>query len=417
MTKHIYGIALLFVALAFVSCGAGQDSSVVTIGYNNFLQNSFGPGPAPIDAIRDAVAARYPDIEIEFNVLPSEMRESIVVWMSAEDDTVDIYGIDSPWVLEFGRSNWAIPLQDEIPALEDNFVASGLDVFSHNGNRLGVPFWGSISGIYYRRDILDEYGFSFPSSYGEMLDIIETVKADRPDMLGFTWPGARSERLTMLFADLFYAFGGEYGGNEDIAEALDDEAALEAIALMVSLIEEGVSPEATATWNPEESRRRFVEGTALFHWENNDLVTWLDDPERSAIAGLWGFEASPAEAQGRRVAVTGGFAFAANPYTDNRDDTLRVLEVIASEEVQRAFAVAWGPVQYYEGLYDIPAVAEANPNAAVISNVLEYAINRPPSERYAELSAAIQEEVHGAITGLKSPEEAFNDMLRRIEAL
>lgn len=421
-TTLVLLIGLVVISLAGATGTSEQAEAgpaTVTIGYNRFLESSFGPGDPPIEMIREAVSRQYPEITVELNILPdtvSGMRDAIAVWMVAGDGTVDIYGMDTPWVSEFGQAEWAVDLATEIPGLTENFVESGLDVFSYEGAVLGVPFWGSISGMYYRRDLLQEYGFDVPQTYDDMVRVSEAILEDRPEMTAFAWPGAQQEALVMVFADFLYGFGGSYRA-PDGSYAFDSPEAIEALTFMKNLIDSGLSPRETTAWTGEEARRRFVDGNGLFLWHNSDLVTWLDDPERSSIAGSWDFTTTPAQSDGRRAAVTGGFAFAINPHTDTPEAARNVLSVIASEEVQRGFALAWGPVQYYRGLYDQPEVLEANPNSDKITSVLEHALSRPPSFRYSELSSILQEEIHAALTDRKSPERALADASRRLAEL
>ena len=411
-------------APAFAGGGAEEESTgdepvTVTIGYNRFLESSFGQGAPPLEVIKEQVSSRYPNITVELNVMPdtvSGMRDAIAVWMTAEEGTVDIYGIDTPWVPEFAQADWAAPLNDRIPSLAANFNENGLSTFSHRGEILGVPFWGSISGLYYRTDLLAEYGLAPPETYTDVLRIADTITADRPELTAFTWPGAKEEALVMVFSDFLYGFGGTYR-DEDGDYAFDSEEAVAALEFMKRLIDDGYSPRETTAWRGEESRRRFVEGNAIFTWHNSDLVTWLDDPERSGVAGNWDFTTTPAEPEGRAVGITGGFAFGLNPHSDTPDAATKVLEVIASEPVQKGFAMAWGPVQYYDGLYEQDEVLEANPNSDKITEVLDSAISRPPSTSYSELSNVLQEEIHTALTGGKSPRQALEDAQTRIERL
>ncbi len=389
----------------------------ITLAYNRFLNSSFGPGPAPIEAIKTAVAAKYPHIEVQLNLMPdsiNQMHDALAVWMTAADPTVDLYGMDTPWVLEFGQAGWAVPLNEQLPELDQNFVAAGLDIFSYQGQRLGVPFWGSSSGIFYRTDLLAEYGFEPPQTFDEMVNIIKTIQADRPELTGLAWPGAREESLVMVWANFLYGFGGQYFDEAGDC-AFNSPEGVAAVEFMSQLIEDGASPPETTAWLAQEAQNRFVEGNSIFLWHNHDLVTWLDDPTRSAVAGKWDFMPSPAQPDGRPVSLTGGFAFAINPYTDNPEEARQVLEVIASEEVQKAFAIAWGPVQYYQGLYEDPDVLAANQNADKVTVVLPYLLSRPPSPNYAELSSILQEELHSVLTGLKPAQQAMDDACARIE--
>ncbi|NJK80561.1 MAG: extracellular solute-binding protein [Chloroflexaceae bacterium] len=392
---------------------------VVTLAYNRFLQTSFTDYPAPIDVIRTAVAEQHPNIEVQLNIVPDAMgayRDALAVWISTEDPTIDIYGMDTPWVLEFGEAGWAEPLNEHLPTLEENFFPVGLDLFSYQGQRLGVPFWGSIGGMFYRTDLLEQYGFEPPATYDDLEEIVTTITADQPELTGFVWPGAREEALVQVWAEFFLGFGGEYFDEAGTC-TINSPAGIQAVGFMVDTIESGLSPRETPGWNAEEARTRFVSGEAVFLRHNQDIVTWLDDPEQSQVAGNWGFMPNPAQPLGRPTGATGGFAFAINPYTDNLEAAIDVLAVIASEEVQKGFALAWGPVQYYEGLYKDTAVQETNPNVQLIETVLDSAAPRPPSTSYTQLSDIIQEEIHAALTGIKPVEAALNDACSRIDTL
>ncbi len=394
----------------------GDGATTVTLGYNAFLSDSFTDAPPPIDVMRTALESEYPDITLEYETMSQDLLDQLIIWMTSQDATVDIFGIDEPWVSQFGRAGWAVPLNDRIPDLDERFSASGLDTFSYEGDRLGVPFWGSITGLYYRSDILEEYGFDPPESVDEIVETVEAVRADDPDVTGFLWPGAREEDLVMYYATLLHAFGGGYLSS-DGSYAFDSEESLEAVRFMRETIESGVSPRAVQNWNRQEGRQRFANGEGIFLWDNNDIVIWLDDPERSQIVGNWDLMVFPSQPGGESVAITGGFAFAANPFGENLDAAVDVLDVIAGEQVQKGFALAWGPVQYYTDLYDDPEVQEYNPNVEKLIPLLDSARNRPPSESYAELSGILQEELNAIVTGISDPEETLAGMNERANVL
>jgi multiple sugar transport system substrate-binding protein len=393
------------------------DKVVITLAYGRFLRISFGAGPAPFDAIRQAVAATYPNIDVTLNLVPDSMNawhDALAVWISAEDSTVDIYGMDTPWVKEFGKAGWAVPLDTtNVPGLA-NLEPAGLDVFSYNGQRLGVPFWGSLSGLFYRKDLVEAAGFQPPETFDDLTAIAQKVMADNPDMSGYLWPGAKDEALVMVWASMLYGFGGQYFDDAGKC-AINSTEGVAAVQYLLDALDTGMSPAETTAWTQEEARTRFAGGKGLFLYSNADMVSWLDDPAKSSVAGKWGLMQVPAQTGGRHSGVTGGFAFAVNPYTDNMDEALKVMDVIATEEVQKAFAIAWGPVQYYKGLYDDPEVQAANANSAALGAILPSAMNRPPSSNYAEVSTILQEEIHSALTGIKPVQQALDDACERID--
>ncbi len=414
----VFMTLLLSVSMTVFAGGRGEevDMNTVTLGYNPFLADSFTDAPPPIDVIREVLAERYPEITLEYHTMAQDLLDSLVIWMTSQDTTVDIFGMDTPWVTQFGNAGWAVPLNDRMPDLDTRIETAGLETFAFEGDWLAVPFWGSVTGLYYRTDLLAEYGFSTPQSVTEMVEIIETIRADRPELAGLLWPGERGESLNMFYATLLYAFGGQYtdaNGNY----LFESEASVRAVQFMRDTIVNEWSPRAVQNWERLESRQRFVSGDAIFSWDNHDIIVFLDDPEQSQVAGNWDLIPFPAEPEGQSVAITGGFAFAMNPFSPKLETATRVMEVISSREVQRGFALAWGPVQQYIGLYDDPVVQEYNPNSEKLGPLVEVALNRPPSRNYGELSAIMQEELNAAITGTRSVEAALANMQRRASAL
>ena len=157
---------------------SGQGSVVVRLGYNRYMMSSFSDAPSPLEVIQTEVARRYPQITVELSLVPESVRghhDALVVWMMAQDGTVDIFGLDAPWVAEFGAAGWAEPLEPHLSKLRENFLPTGLDVFSYQGQCLGVPIWTSIGGLFCRTDLLEQAGLSEPCTYDQLAQYAKTV--------------------------------------------------------------------------------------------------------------------------------------------------------------------------------------------------------------------------------------------------
>ena len=394
------------------------DKQTVILSYNRFFNMSFGDGPSPLEAIRQAVAEKYPEIDVQINLAPDNMgqwHDAMAIWITAKDSTIDLYGMDTPWVSEFGAAGWAVPLNEYFPNIADTFEQAGLDLFSYDGQLLAIPFWTGTTGLYYRTDLVEAAGFEAPKTWDELTEIVEAIQADNPDLTGYLWSGAKEESLTMVWSEFLYAFGGQYWDDAG-ACAFNSPEGIEAVEYMKSTVETGLSPQETTSWTNEEARTRFVEGNAIFLRGPHDYITWLNDPEKSSVVDKWAFVPNPS-AGGAQAGSSGGFGLAIQPHTDNLEAALKVMEVIASEEVQKAFAIAWGPVQYYKGLYEIPEVQAAYPEAYRLGPVLETSLARPQHPNYAQVSSIIQDEVHSALTGVKPVEQALDDACDQIDAL
>jgi len=395
----------------------------VTLAYNRFLTMSFAEGwPSPFDAIKTAVETKYPNIEVTLNIMPDAvgpMHDAFVTWFAAKDSTVDIVGIDSPWVTEFGEAGWLMPLNDLMtPEMKEKLSKEHLDAYSYKGKILGIPFWGSLGGLYYRKDLLDEYGFKPPETYDDLVTICETILPDHPEMIGFAWQGLKDEALVCNFSEFFIGFGGRYLDEEGKC-ALNSPEGVAALKYMVDLIETGISPREVTTWKEAECEIPFAEGKAIFARAWQSTAHWLDDPKRSKVVGKWGLIPNPAQPGGKHASVTGGFAFGINKFTDVPEEAWKVLEVIGSYEVQKAFAMAWGPLQPHKDLATDEEVLEAIPELPMVKELMKAATPRfaVPGVSYFECSDIVQDEIHAAITGIKTPKEALDDLCARVDAL
>lgn len=391
----------------------------ITIAYNRYFKMSFSDAPSPYDALRQQLADSGSKIQVEMRYLPDSAmghRETLAVWLMSEDSEIDLYGMDAPWTPEFAEAGWATPLDDELTEAIANFEPAGLAPFTWAGRLYGAPFWSSVGGLYARVDILEELDLPIPKTFDEFVDTSKIATRAYPELTGFVWPGGKNEDLILTWSEVFLGHGGAFF-DENGACQVNSEPGVQALAWMRQLIKDGVSPAACVGWTSEEARRRFVAGNALFLRNNQDLTRWLDDPERSAIVGNWEFVPNPSRDGVDPAAVTGGFAFALNPYSKRKTASIEILRLLSSLEMQRAFALAWGPVQFYKGIYEDPGLAQEIPSLDSLARVSRYAAPRPQSPNYARMSDILKTEIHSALTGQRSPEESMQRAANAIDAL
>jgi len=336
----------------------------------------------------------------------------------SEDGTTDLLGVGAYWTAEFAEAGWLLPLNDIIsPEILEKLNPAYLEAHSYKGQVMGLgPWWGGIGGLYYRSDLLEEYGFEPPTTYDELVEIAETIMADNPDMTGWTWPAMNDQVLVNRWVEYLNGFGGDYF-HADGSCAMNEPEGLAALEFMVSLIDDGISPREITTWKEEDSMIRFVSGRSVFHTGRQDMMFWLDNPEQSEIPGKWGFVPNPAQPGGRPSGFYEGWAFSINKYSDSPEAAAKVLEVMFDFPMQKAFNLSQGPLQAHMDVYTDPDVLANNPHMELIEKVADTALPPIPTPYFAEMSVILAEELHSALTGIKAPERALNDACARIDVL
>jgi len=346
-------------------------------------------------------------------------HDNYLTWFQAEDGTTDLIGVGLYWLPEFAEAGYLLPLDDMVsPDIVEKLNPAYVQAFTYEGDLLALgPWWGGIGGLYYRKDLLEEYGFEPPKSYDEVVEIATAIQADNPEMSGWTWPALKDQALVNRWVEYLNGFGGAYVDSAGKC-VMNDEKGLAALEFMMSLFEDGTTPPEALTWKEEESQVQFASGQAIFHTGRQDMMFWLDDPEQSKIVGQWGFIPMPSASPDRTGAgFFEGWGFSINKYSDNPEAAAKVLEVMFDFPVQKGFNLSQGPVQAHMDVYSDPDVIANNPNIPLVQKVADTAIPPIPSPRFNEITVILQEELHSALTGTKAPQTALDDACAQIDEL
>lgn len=429
MRKITVVVLVLLVAVAMLALlapptsGATEKKVTITIAYNTYFNKTFSDAPTPLEALRTEVAKKYPNIDVELRVMPlqvGKMHSDYLIWLMSKDSSIDLYGVNGYWTAEFGKAGWLLPLNDGVPPdvspkILEKLNPAYLAAHTYKGKLLALgPWWGGIGGLYYRKDLLKEYGFSPPETYDDVVRICKVILKDHPEMTGWTWPAMRDPVLVNRWSEFLYGFGGKYF-DENGKCAMNSPKAVAALEFMVNLIKEGISPLEITSWKEEDSMVRFVSGKAIFHTGRQDMLFWLDDPKRSKIVGKWGFIPNPAQPGGRHSGFYEGWGFGINKYSKHPEEALKVLEVMFDFPVQKQFCLSQGPVQAHVDLYADPDVQKMNPHISLIEDVAKTALAPLSSPHYSEIADILAEEIHSALTGMKTPKAALDDACTRID--
>ncbi|RPJ26450.1 MAG: extracellular solute-binding protein, partial [Planctomycetaceae bacterium] len=258
---------------------------------HEYFNLSFGPAPAPLEGMRTAVSEKWPNMEIQLIMQPldaNKWHDNLVTYFVAEDQTVDLLYLAGYWVTEFGAADWLVPLNDLVePELLDKYGEAYKEVFTYDGKLIGLgPAWGGIGGLYYRKDLLEEAGLEAPQTYDDIIAACDTIMADNPDIGCWDWPAMRNVVLVNRWSEYLHGFGGTYV-NEDGTCAMNSPEAVAALEYMTNLFAEGYSPQEALSWKEEDAHVRFVNGQTIFLSARQDLLFWIDDPERSKVVDMW----------------------------------------------------------------------------------------------------------------------------------
>lgn len=388
---------------------------------HEYFNLTFGPADAPLVAMRKVTSENFPNTDIQLILQPldgNKYHDNLATYFVAKDPTVDLAYVGGYWMAEFGAAGWLVPLQDKVdPARLAKYDKAGLDTFTYKGDLLAIgSVWGGIGGLYYRKDLLDAAGLKAPETYDDLLAACDTILKDQPDMGCWDWPAMRNIVLINRWAEYLYGFGGQYQDDSGKC-AMNSTQGVAALDFMVNLFKNGHTPQEALSWKEEDSNVRFVSGKTLFYTGRQDLLFWLDDPARSQIAGKWGFEINPAQAGGRHSGFTEFWGFGIPSTSDSIDEAIKVLDVWADTPFMVTMNLAWGPIQGNQEVYLDANVIKSNKYLPLVQEIAKSALAPLPSTNYGEVTDALQAEIHSALSGTKTAQQALDDACKAIDTI
>jgi multiple sugar transport system substrate-binding protein len=407
--------AAVLCGLLLSGCGDG--------GRGDPLVFAVGGAPAEL-AVWEQFVAEFQDrtgIEVEIARQPAntgQRRQELIVALDSGQRNPDVFLMDVAWVGLFAAAGWLEPLTgvDRTPFFPG--ILDTVDV--RDGELLALPVYVDGGVLYYRRDLLEEYGIAAPPETLDQLRrtarrVEDRQRPRRPDFYGFVWQGAQYEGLVCVFLELAGAEGGFT--RRDGRLLVDTEANVRALRAMREMIADGISPPSTFTeMREEQARTWFQQGNALY--ERNWPYAWaLHQGSDSPVRGLVGVTAVPALNADDRVSTLGGWHAAVSIHSDRKADARRLVEFITSYEIQKRMVttLGWNPGR--RDLYDDPDVLALAPQLAELAPIFRHARPRPVEPYYPQLSRILQRRLNAALAGSIAPENALAAAQREIDAL
>ncbi|NCC63283.1 MAG: ABC transporter substrate-binding protein [Spirochaetia bacterium] len=420
-TRLIVAVVLCLALIAVPVFAAGRQEQPAK--ENVTITFSFGldPGGA-FEEIARVYSARTPGVTVQTLQLPptpNQQFDRYVTTFASQDSNIDVLLMDIIWVAQFAAAGWIAPLEGQIDMQITKPLLEGpLNANRYRGNLYGLPFFTDTGMLYYRKDLLEKYGFTYPKTWEELVTQSRTIiDGERnPNLSGLVFQAAQIEGITINFLEFFHGAGGFFLNEkgEYVFEKEYAKEARKALQFMYDMIyTHRVAPVAVTTSNPNDNRISFEQGNAIF------MRNWpfaYTSAQETDLAGKVGIAPIP-HFEGNPNTVTanlGGWQLAMNAYTDTPKEALAFLQWAVSEEAQRILVEKAGQFPAYAPLYEDPAIQELNPLYGQILDVLESTFPRPVTEFYTEVSSKMQPELNGALTRVKSVERALADMFAGI---
>jgi multiple sugar transport system substrate-binding protein len=340
----------------------------------------------------------------------------------AEGRAPDLAIVDSVWITEFAAAGFLHALED----LDGHWVRYEHDtdflepLVSSNradGRTFGVSAFGSVAGVWYRREALDALGLSPPQTWDELRAAAAALARD-----GLAHPlalpgGSKGGETTAYCLIAFLASNGARVLNGE-GVTLDAPETVETLAFLRSLIDDDLVTPEVVGYEWTRPIRLLAEGKAALSVGGSYEAQTLAETFGVPIDELWGrvgFIPVPAGPRGQPASVAGSMCYAIFRQAAQPHLAMRVLESAVAPHALAHLAQATGRVPARRS-----AVELAGPRLPFLTQsaeILGQAVTRPQIPLYPRVSTQLQAMLEAVLTGRLDPASATAHAAVLIEAI
>src|ERR1700719_4286683 len=357
---------------------------------------------------------RETGIQVKLLPSPDSARQRLALWKELLETGAsgpDVYSIDVIWpgmLAEYFvdlKPYFAKEISLNFPAIAASYTV--------DNKLVAMAYRADIGLLYYRSDLLRQYGYREPArtwdeleSMATRIQVGERAKGKK-EFWGFVWQGVAAEALTCNALEWQASDGGGRIIEDDKTISVNNPQAIRAWQRAARWVG-SISPPSVVGYTEGDASNVWVAGDAAFMRSWPPAYVDSQAPG-SPIRNKFDITLLPGGKAGR-LGTLGGAGLAVSRFSAHTNEALELVRYLCSRNVQlQRFRVLSQPPTVPE-LYDLPEVLETNPRFALLSQAFRTGIVSRPSavggQKYQDVTDAYIQAVHSVLTGEKSAPEA-----------
>ncbi len=427
--RVLIAAASLTALLAAAACGGNSSggtpaaSSAPAVDMTKQGDTEYWAGKDTSGNLKNVVAAfnaQHPQGKIIIHELPDnadQQRAQMIQNTQIKNPKMGILSMDVVWTSEFAAKGIAVPLPaDQFPT--EGFLKPTVDSATYFGKMYGFPIDSDGGLLYYRKDLLDKYSLQPPTTFDEMKAACEKIKAgeNNPKLECFAGQYNKYEGLTVNFAEAVNGAGGVIVGDDGKPNVATPEAT-KGLSTLSDWFKDGTIPKGAITWQEEQGRQAFQNGTLIFHRNWGYVYNLAAKTDGSSkIVGKYAVAPLPGIA-GPGVSSLGGHNMAIATNAENKGTAADFIKYRAQEDIMKANVLKTSASATRESIYSDPDVIKQFPYMPIQLKSIQTAVPRPKAVEYGDVTLAIQDAAYGALQGQTQPDAAMQSLQTKLQTL
>jgi multiple sugar transport system substrate-binding protein len=394
---------------------------------------SFGPDDSGslqslIDAFNRAHEGRIKVVWREMARSTDDYFRQLVSDFDVGSSDIDVIGADVIWTAEFVANGWVRDLSGRFDDAFDprDFLPAAINSVYWRNRLWAVPWFTAAGMLYFRKDLLEQAGFSEPpKTLDELSEMARKVMQESGTRYGYVFQGAEYEGgVTNALEFIWNAGGRVLTGNVSVAGApgvavidpnvvvVDSADSARGLDAARELVKDGIAPEDVVEFTEQECFEAFLDGDAVFMRNWPFVYGLVEQPDLSTLnLDQVGIAQIPSIGQyGRSFSCLGGWNLMISENSRNPSAAWEFIRFAADADRQKQRALEGGFLPTLHALYDDAEIEKAVPVVAAGRSAIENARVRPVSPIYSKASPRIARMFQRVLRGDADGREAVRTL-------
>ena len=359
----------------------------------------------------------HPNISVDFTFLShAQMIEKLKIELSVGSPAYDSLYCDNLDLSTFAQAGWIDPIPEDIIDIElGDFPPGFVEALKYKGKYYGLPFYIETQLLFFRTDLLGEYGVYVPKTFEELKEAARKLTLDvdgddQTDIYGYVTRGQKFPGyVNYTWIPFMKGYGTDYF-DKDWNVTINNKAAKNATRLWAELAMK-YSPPGISGYAWHEALSAFNQGTAAFYIDASVFGPRMQDPKESAVAGKVGYALVPFGPVGAGLGLYCP-THVINSKSKHKKETLELNLWTFSKGIDRLVATP-ARISTYK-LPDVQKKFDFGPLAykyldAMVENMKYAEQHIPKIPEWAEIGSVTAVELSKILAGEKTVDKALDD--------
>lgn len=361
-------------------------------------------------------------VEIETGGATSELqRQYLSTVLNAKDSAIDLFLIDIVNPAQYYSKGWIEPLDKYVGGpsfLRNDYLPVYQQANVIDGKVVALPSQGDSMFMYYRKDLLAKHGVAEPKTWDELGAAAKKIMAaeNNPNLQGLSIQGAPIEGAVCTFLLPYWGQGKQFN-DANGKLTLDKSSAINGMKMWLKMVDDGVIKKNVAEITTPVTVNEFKAGQVVFAINWGFAFDRFKDDADSKVKGNVGVMPLPAMSGGKSATCMGGWQWAMNAFSKNKDSAGKLIQFLSSKEASAFVAREGSILPVFQGLY---ADAEVNKVVPWFKDALPVVLgaqSRPMVEDYGRVSDIIRTTTSAILARTKTPETGVDEIASRVSRL